>query len=94
MLLSIGKQDMDSICLDPKVEELWEDLILPLIVMKRELYSLEQQIKENCLFVIGQLVRLMKQEAKMIPLLAFGANKDASDQSLPWIYSHQMKASF
>jgi hypothetical protein len=44
--------------------------------------------------VIGQLAQLMKQEAKMIQLLAFGVNKDALDLLLPWIYFHQMKASF
>lgn len=79
MLLSIGKQDMASTYSVQKEEELWGAPILLLIVMKRELYSQEQQIKESYLFVIGQHVQLMKQEAKMILLLAFGVNKDALD---------------
>jgi tRNA pseudouridine-54 N-methylase len=85
---------MGFIYSDQKVEELWEDLILLLTVMKKGQYLQELQIKENCLFVIGQLAQLMKQEAKMIQLLAFGVNKDALDLLLPWIYFHQMKASF
>jgi tRNA pseudouridine-54 N-methylase len=85
---------MGFIYSDQKVEELWEDLILLLTVMKKGQYLQELQIKENCLFVIGQLDQLMKQEARMIQLLAFGVNKDALDLLLPWIYFHQMKASF
>jgi tRNA pseudouridine-54 N-methylase len=85
---------MGFIYSDQKVEELWEDLILLLTVMKKGQYLQELQIKESCSFVIGQLDQLMKQEAKMIQLLAFGVNKDALDLLLPWIYFHQMKASF
>lgn len=94
MPLLTGKQDMGSICSDLKVEVRWEDLISPSIVTRREQSLLEQQIKENYLFAIGQLVRLMKREAKMIQSLAFGVNKDALDLSLPWIYFHPTKASF
>lgn len=92
MPLSTGKQDMDSICSDLKEEVQWEDPTLPSIVMRREQFSQGQLIKENYLSAIGQLVRLMKREAKTIQLLAFGVNKDALDLSLPWIYSHPMKA--
>jgi hypothetical protein len=61
-----GKLVMDSICFDLKAEELWEDLILLSIKMKKELFLQEHLIKANFLFVIGLRDPLIKLAVKMI----------------------------
>jgi hypothetical protein len=62
--------------------------------IKKELYLQELPIKDNFLFVIGQPDQLIKLELKMTPLLDFGINREALDQSLPWIYYLQMTILF
>jgi hypothetical protein len=71
---------MDSIFLDLKAEERWEDLLWASKKIKKELFSLELPIKESFLFVIGQLEAQMKQEAKMIPFFSTGIRKETSGQ--------------
>ena len=71
---------MDFIFSDLKEEELWEDLQLPSIKMRKEQCSLEHQIKDSCLYVIGQLDQLMKLEVKMILLYHSGTSREASVQ--------------
>jgi hypothetical protein len=79
ILLSIGKQAMVFICLDLKEEELWEVHILPLVKIKKELFSQVRQIKASYLCVIGQQDQQIKLVAKMTLLLLIGINRDVID---------------
>jgi hypothetical protein len=56
---------MDSICLDPRAEVLWEDPTLPSTKTKKGLFLQVPLTKANCLFATGQLVPQTKLEAKM-----------------------------
>lgn len=85
---------MDSISLDLKVEELWEDHLLNLTKLKRALYLKAVLIKENFLFVIGLPDLLMNQEAKMIPSLSSGIKKETSGLYYLLTCSHAMRISF
>ena len=67
---------MVFICLDPKVEELWAEHLYNLIKIKKEQYLLVHLIRDNYLYAIGQLVVLIRQEAKMILLFNIGINKE------------------
>ena len=77
---------MVSICLGLKEEELWEVHKLPLVKMKRELFSQELLIKENFLSVTGPQDLQTRLAAKMTPLLAIGINRDAIDPLLLLTY--------
>lgn len=74
---------MASIFSGLKAAALWEDLQLPSRKMKRELFLREALIRVNYLYVIGQHVQQMMQEAKIKPLLATGIKKEATVQLLP-----------
>ena len=82
---------MGSTYLGLKEEELWVDLILLSIRMKKGRFSQVRLTKESFLSVIGLLDLLINQEAKMIQSLAFGVNRDASDQLSPLTYSPPTK---
>jgi hypothetical protein len=70
---------MVFICLDLKEEELWEVHILPLVKIKKELFSQVRQIKASYLCVIGQQDQQIKLVAKMTLLLLIGINRDVID---------------
>ena len=85
---------MDFIFLGLKEEDQWEVLRLSSKKMKKEQFSLELQIKDNYLSVIGEQDLLMRLEAKMTQLLVTGIKKEATDQLLRWIFFHLMKILF
>lgn len=89
-----GKLVMDFTYLDLKEVVLWVGHSLTLIKIKKEQYLLVLQIKDNCLYVIGRLEVLIKQEAKMILSFNIGINKETSDLLWLWIYHHRTKILF
>jgi hypothetical protein len=91
ILWSIGKLVMGSICSGLKEEVLWVDLILHLIKMRKEPFSLAHLIRANYLFVIGLPGPLMKQEAKTIQSLPIGTKNVALDQLFLLICFHRTK---
>jgi hypothetical protein len=71
---------LDFICSVLKEEAKWEEPKLRLRKIRKEQFLQEHQIKANYLYVIGLPDPLMKQGAKMIPLLGIGINKEVIDQ--------------
>lgn len=82
---------MVSIYLDHKVVDRWEHLISLLTKTKRKQYLQEPQIKDNYLSATGLQDRLIRLEAKMIPLLHIGINKETIGQLCLWIFFHPTK---
>lgn len=93
ILWSTGKLAMASTCSDLKEEVLWEDHILHLTKMRRELFSLARLTRANCLFATGRPAPLMRQEARTIPSPPIGTKNVALDRLSRLICFHQTRAS-
>ena len=82
---------MGSICSGLKEEVKWEALQWSSKKMRKDQFSQELQIKENFLFVIGQLGQQTKLEVRIKQLLRIGIKREVLGLLFLWIYSQVMK---
>ena len=85
---------MDFICLDQREEEPWEDRLLLLIKIRKELSFLVLLIRGSCLFVIGPPEVPISQAVRMIPSFNSGTNRGILDLSFLWILCQLIKILF
>lgn len=84
---------MVSICLDPKVEDRWEDLQLPSRKTRKRQFLQVLPTKASSLYVIGLRDQQMMQEAKMRLSSDTGIKKEAIVLLLLWTSFHPTKIS-